>query len=385
MSTTSERGTRPAASRPADVGSAVTGVLPPAPPPAVETGTPHVVETSLPPVETPTPPVETSLPPAEASPSPSVDLALPVVVLGPVPRGSGTAGLGLVVAVLALALGVRAPFGTVVALAVGALALAVLALATARPRRNGRARAVVAVVVAVAALVVASLPQVAAEDADDVVTAQLALAGAGPSPVAETAAPGLVELRSTQQAAPFAPALVETAAGPLPGRTGAWWYVAVVENATPGYVVPASAYEVVALGPDGAVLDRDVTAELELWSGRTALTGTFDVGDADVEGVEVRGPQAHDGPRTGTPGGLRPEGVTARTWATTTVHGTVRSTLGRETPVHVTVVARDAQEQVTGSASVDVGPVPARGRAQFEVRFDRVLPPATRYEVYARP
>ncbi|ADG76129.1 hypothetical protein Cfla_3248 [Cellulomonas flavigena DSM 20109] len=336
MSTTSERGTRPAPSRPSGA----------ADPPPAEPG-------------------------------------LPVVVLGPVPHGRGTAGLALVVAGVALLLCGGAPRGVVVALAVGAVALAVLSLVTARPRRTGRATAVAAVLVAVVALVVASAVRIGQYEAGELVVAGLSQVDPRRSPEAPEAAPGLVALRSTLQAAPFAPAVVETAAGPVSGRAS--WYVAVVENATPGYVVPVSAYEVVALRADGTVLDRDLVGELELWPGRTALTGTFDVGDDEVERVEVRGPQPDDGPRTGTPGGLRTGELTARTETTTVVRGAVRSAYGHATDVHVTVVARDAQEQVTGSATVETVPVPARGRAQFEVRFDRVLPPTTRYEVYARP
>ncbi|MCD1267867.1 hypothetical protein B5M43_003260 [Microbacterium sp. MEC084] len=183
-------------------------------------------------------------------------------------------------------------------------------------------------------------------------------------------------------------AVVETAFGRQDYDQTSWWYVAVLENPNADHVFPSSPLTIEAIGSDGTILDS-ATSYTTILAGRIAVAGTFfDVGQAEIASLEVRGPGATaaiSSPAAET-GAFTLESLSAvNDGYSTSVSGTISGTFETEQElITVVVIARNPDGAVLGAEQTYVDRLPAGGgKVQFEVTFLNPLPEGTKYEAYA--
>lgn len=181
--------------------------------------------------------------------------------------------------------------------------------------------------------------------------------------------------------------VVETAFGQATYDDGLWWFVVVLDNPDPELGFAGATVTVDAVDADGAVLDtawEDVTAG----PGEVAMTGVFaEVGDGEIDHLEVRGPDADDAAvLPGGSGEFSVADLTAdSTPQTTTVTGVLSGTFTEErTFIDVIVVARDAAGAIIGAETTYVPLLPAGGTAELKVVFWDPLPDSATYTAYPR-
>lgn len=315
----------------------------------------------------------------------------------PVPPGAPGGGKGfaitaLVLAVVALVLS-WVPFVNNLAavLAVVGVVFGVVAIVGAvRRGRPGKAMAISAIAVAVVAFVVVIVTQIAYSSViDDVVDdlnesvaelEQETQAGrAGDSePAAEEEAPAAAAAAAQDLA------VLDVAFGQNEYDPTTWWYVAVVDNPNTEHVFPFAGFTIEAVGADGTILDSSPDY-VDLLPGRTALTGVFfSVGDAPIDHVEVRGPQASEAVHQSDLGTFAVSDVVATSddWSTT-VGGTLTSAFVQDQElVTVVVVATAPDGTVLGGQLTYVDRLPAGGQARFEALFTEPLPAGTTYAAF---
>jgi len=182
--------------------------------------------------------------------------------------------------------------------------------------------------------------------------------------------------------------VTEIAFAPDEYDPSAWWYVVVLENPSSDHVYDFAPIELDALDADGAVIESR-TDYARILPGKIALSGIFfDVGEREVDTVEVRLPGVDEA--SPVPAEEVGEFVFEDIQATagtnsTAVRGTVRTTFDVvPESFEITIVARDADGTILGADWNYITEVPADGSpVPFEGRFFQVMPDDAEYEVYA--
>lgn len=167
-----------------------------------------------------------------------------------------------------------------------------------------------------------------------------------------------------------------------------WNYVAIVDNSNADYIFPDASISIEALSEEGTILDTN-SEWVTILSGDIALAGTFfDIGQAQIASIEVRGPNADyavHSPAAET-GVFTVSDVAAATDGYgTEVTGTVSGDFAEELRLlSVTVVARNPDGAIIGGEHTYIERLPVGGRVQFQATFFDPLPEGTTYTAYAR-
>lgn len=183
--------------------------------------------------------------------------------------------------------------------------------------------------------------------------------------------------------------VVNAGYGPYSYDETTWWYVVIVNNPNDDRLFSFAEVTVEAVGADGTILDSS-TNYLNVLPGDTAVSGAFfEVGTAQIDHLEVRGPGA-DESEAAPPEGLGAFTVSELTPVTdeysTTVTGVLSGTFADEQEnVSIVVVALDPAGAIIGGEFSYVERLPVDGRAQFEVWFGEPLPADTTFVGYATP
>ncbi|WP_187365328.1 hypothetical protein [Cellulosimicrobium cellulans] len=372
----------------------------PAGPPAPEPGFPAPGAPAAPSTAHPAPPAPYPAPPASGPPAGSPYGAAPGGLGAPVPPGASGGGKGFAITALVLALvalvlsWVPIVNNLAAVLAVVGVVFGVIALVGAvRKARPGKAMAISAIAVAVVAFVVVIVTQIAytrviddvVDDLNDSVAELEQDTGAGDAAGDPAAADADAEAPADASAAQDL-AVLDVAFGQNTYDPTTWWYVAVVDNPNAEHVFPFAGFTVEAVGADGTILDS-APDYVDLLPGQTALTGVFlSVGDAPVDHLEVRGPQASEAVHESDLGTFAVADVAAASdeWSTT-VGGTLTSAFQEDQElVSVVVVATAPDGTILGAQSTYVDRLPAGGQARFEAVFLSPLPADTAYTAFPR-
>ncbi len=165
-----------------------------------------------------------------------------------------------------------------------------------------------------------------------------------------------------------------------------WWYVVVINNPNAEWLFDFAEVTIEAVGADGTILDS-TSDYLTILPGDVAVSGTlFDVGTAEIDHLDVRGPVADDA-ESAPDDGLGAFAVSEISSTTneysTSVSGILTSTFAAEQEnVEVVVVATAPTGAIIGAEFTYVDRLPVEGRAQFEVTFLDPLPADTGYAAY---
>lgn len=181
---------------------------------------------------------------------------------------------------------------------------------------------------------------------------------------------------SEEPAAPEAQDLIlgETAFG-VDAESGIGWYAVEVTNPNADYVFSFSGIDVEAYDPNGVLVDTDSSYGTIL-SGRSYYVGSFyDIGSAQIDHIEVRGPTADaathsPAAETGSfeLGALQ----TGSDYDYMTVNGTVTSSFSEDQDmVRIDVIARK-DGAIVGIDQTYTDRVPAGGTAAWSVDYWKV-------------
>lgn len=192
-------------------------------------------------------------------------------------------------------------------------------------------------------------------------------------PTASASRAAVQDSRTSTPSAPSRAAAQELVLGEtvfgIDTDSGYGWYVVAVENPNADYVFSQAQFTVEAFDASGVLLDSS-SEYTTLLSGKTMLAGNFlDVGSAQIDHVEVRGPVASGATysASGDTGSMTASVSGSSTeYGYTDVTGTVVSSFSEDQEyVKVYVISRDAAGTITGGESTYIDRLPAGGTAQF--------------------
>lgn len=178
--------------------------------------------------------------------------------------------------------------------------------------------------------------------------------------------------------------LGETAFG-VDTENGMGWYAVEVTNPNEDYVFAGAGIDVEAYDANGVLIDTDSTYGTIL-SGTSWYVGDFfDIGSAQIDHIEVRGPTADaathsPGAETGsfTMGPI----TTGSEYDYMTVNGTVTSNFSEDQDmVRIDLIARDGGGKIVGVDYTFTDRVPSGGTAAWNVEFWKV-PLDSKVEAY---
>lgn len=178
--------------------------------------------------------------------------------------------------------------------------------------------------------------------------------------------------------------LGETAFG-VDAESGMGWYAVQLTNPNADYVFGGAAIDVEAYDANGVLIDTDSTYG-------TVLTGTswfvgrfFDIGSAQIDHIEVRGPTAAAAtysPAAETGSFTLGEITTGSEYDWMTVNGTVTSNFSEDqNMVRIDLIARDGGGNIVGVDFTFTDRLPAGGTAAWNVNLWRV-PLDSKVEAY---
>jgi hypothetical protein len=181
------------------------------------------------------------------------------------------------------------------------------------------------------------------------------------------------------------PVLGETAFG-VDIDSGYGWFAVAVENPNTDYIFANGQFTIEAFDSTGVLLDSS-SEYTTLLAGKTIFAGNFlDVGAAQIDHIEVRGPTAASATfaSAGSTGSMTTSVTGSSTeYGYTDVTGTVTSTFSVDQEyVQIYVIARDAAGAITGGDIAYVERLPAGGTAQFTANLGRDAEGQT-FEAYA--
>lgn len=180
--------------------------------------------------------------------------------------------------------------------------------------------------------------------------------------------------------------VVKSAFGRTDHDNTMWWYAVVLDNPNPDWIFDFAEVTVEAIGADGTILDSG-SDYLTILPGEFAVSGTFfDVGSAEIDHLDVRGPVADDAeaaPSDGV-GELTVSDIdSSANEYMTTVGGILSGTFASEQElVKVVVIASNAAGEIIGADFTFVDRLPVDGRVRFEVTFFDTFPADTGYAAY---
>lgn len=168
-----------------------------------------------------------------------------------------------------------------------------------------------------------------------------------------------------------------------------WWYAAVINNPNPDRVFTFAEVVVEAIAADGTILDSS-SSYVNLLPGDAAINGIFfELGDAVIDHLEIRGPLASDAevaPDDGLGAFEVSELAGVSDEYSTSVSGILTSTFAEEQEnVLIVIVASNPAGAIIGAEIAYVERLPVEGRVRFEGYFFDPLPADTTYAAYATP
>ncbi len=169
--------------------------------------------------------------------------------------------------------------------------------------------------------------------------------------------------------------LGETAFG-VDTESGRGWYAVQVTNPNDDYIFAGVGIDVEAYDPNGVLIDTDSTYGTIL-SGTSWYVGDFfDIGSAQIDHVEVRGPTADaatHSPAAQTGSFTLGDVTTGSEYDHLTVSGTVTSNFSEDQDmVRIDLIARDGGGTIVGVDFTYTDRVPAGGTAAWNVGYWKV-------------
>lgn len=169
--------------------------------------------------------------------------------------------------------------------------------------------------------------------------------------------------------------LGETAFG-VDTESGMGWYAVEVTNPNEDYIFASTGIDVEAYDANGVLIDTDSTYGTIL-SGTSWYVGDFfDIGSAQIDHIEVRGPTADaatHSPAAETGSFTLGEVKTGAEYDYMTVNGTVTSNFSEDQDmVRIDLIARDGAGKIVGVDYTFTDRVPAGGTAAWNVEFWKV-------------
>ena len=178
--------------------------------------------------------------------------------------------------------------------------------------------------------------------------------------------------------------LGETAFG-VDTESGMGWYAVEVTNPNEDYIFAGAGIDVEAYDANGVLIDTDSTYGTIL-SGTSWYVGDFfDIGSAQIDHIEVRGPTADaatHSPAAETGSFTLGEVNTGSEYDYMTVNGTVTSNFSEDQDmVRIDLIARDGGGKIVGVDYTFTDRVPSGGTAAWNVEFWKV-PLDSKVEAY---
>lgn len=178
--------------------------------------------------------------------------------------------------------------------------------------------------------------------------------------------------------------LGETAFG-VDTESGMGWYAVEVTNPNEDYIFASTGIDVEAYDVNGVLIDTDSTYGTIL-SGTSWYVGDFfDIGSAQIDHIEVRGPTADaatHSPAAETGSFTLGEVKTGSEYDYMTVNGTVTSNFSEDQDmVRIDLIARDGAGKIVGVDYTFTDRVPSGGTAAWNVEFWKV-PLDSKVEAY---
>lgn len=178
--------------------------------------------------------------------------------------------------------------------------------------------------------------------------------------------------------------LGETAFG-VDAESGMGWYAVQLTNPNADYVFAGAGIDVEAYDAGGVLIDTDTYYGTVL-SGTAWFVGDFfDIGSAQIDHIEVRGPTADAAtyaPAAETGSFTLGEVTTGSDYDFMTVNGTVTSNFSEDQEsVRIDVIARDAAGAIVGVDYTYTDRVPASGTAAWNIEYWEV-PLDSKVEAY---
>lgn len=203
---------------------------------------------------------------------------------------------------------------------------------------------------------------------DDTVTGEV-----GSSEVVEGDAPATAEEPALAAAQELV--LGETAFG-VDAESGMGWYAVQLTNPNEDYVFGNAGVDVEAYDAAGVLIDTG-TDYSTILSGSSWFVGTFfNVGSAQIDRIEVRGPTADAAtysPAAETGSFTLGEVTTGSEYDWLTVNGTVTSAFSEDQElIRIDLLARDGAGKIIGVNSTYTDRVPAGGTAAWNVQLWQV-------------
>jgi hypothetical protein len=243
-----------------------------------------------------------------------------------------------------------------------------------KPKWQGLTAIIVSVVGTIVGVIVFfALAAGAISDAiDDTVTGEV-----GTSNVVDEEEPTVEEPVAEEPAVPEVEDLVlgETAFG-VDIEGGMGWYAVEITNPNEDYIFATACIDVEAYDANGVLLDTDSEYDIIL-SGTSWYTGDFfDIGSAQIDHIEVRGPIADEATYSlaaETGSFTMGEIVTGSEYDRMTVNGTVTSDFSEDQDmVRIDLIARDGNGEIVGVDYTFTGRVPSGGTAAWNVSYWKV-------------